>query len=384
MKKLLLATSLTGVLILGACGNNESESKDSKQEQKQLTFEQEEKIQKKELRKLAKQLVESFNIDEDVKSKELDKDIKDLDKALKVYEDKTKDLKQVDTIISEPIEKSSKAVLVSLKQIKNITQFEEDNPELKETTELISGDLYYNISAIFESINMEYEDVDAEYKKDILGKELTSDISDMFYVEYDLMDFAENLGKASLEYSETLTPKQLELLTKVDYRTELYKLGNFDEPDVSKNEYNSLVDDYNELAPKFLHYKRVNEMVSTDQYNIFMDVRNGIVGANTDSEVEDYEDDMEEDTEEDFETDTEEDTETDESGTVTRENVMDFVEEYEGETLDTDTYTFKEPEQKEDGSWGFAYYTKDGELAGSYIVDEDGAVTKYDEDGIEE
>lgn len=74
----------------------------------------------------------------------------------------------------------------------------------------------------------------------------------------------------------------------------------------------------------------------------------------------------------------------DEYDTVTRNNVMDIVEDYEGSTLDTDTYTYREPEKRDDGSWGFAFYTKDGKLAGSYIVDEDGIVTKYDEDGVEE
>ncbi|MEB8372861.1 Ltp family lipoprotein [Mammaliicoccus sciuri] len=74
----------------------------------------------------------------------------------------------------------------------------------------------------------------------------------------------------------------------------------------------------------------------------------------------------------------------DEYDTVTRSNVMDIVEEYEGSSLDTDTYTYREPEKRDDGSWGFAFYTKDDELAGSYIVDEDGIVTKYDEDGVEE
>lgn len=74
----------------------------------------------------------------------------------------------------------------------------------------------------------------------------------------------------------------------------------------------------------------------------------------------------------------------DEYDTVTRSNVMDIVEDYEGSTLDTDTYTYREPEKRDDGSWGFAFYTKDDELAGSYIVDEDGIVTKYDEDGVEE
>lgn len=31
---------------------------------------------------------------------------------------------------------------------------------------------------------------------------------------------------------------------------------------------------------------------------------------------------------------------------VTRDNVIDKVESYEGEKLDTDTYTFKEPEKQ--------------------------------------
>ena len=74
----------------------------------------------------------------------------------------------------------------------------------------------------------------------------------------------------------------------------------------------------------------------------------------------------------------------DEYDSVTRSNVMDIVEDYEGSSLDTNTYTYREPEKRDDGSWGFAFYTKDGELAGSYIVDEDGIVTKYDEDGVEE
>lgn len=61
----------------------------------------------------------------------------------------------------------------------------------------------------------------------------------------------------------------------------------------------------------------------------------------------------------------------DEYDSVTRSNVMDIVEDYEGSSLDTNTYTYREPEKRDDGSWGFAFYTKDGELAGSYIVDED-------------
>lgn len=68
---------------------------------------------------------------------------------------------------------------------------------------------------------------------------------------------------------------------------------------------------------------------------------------------------------------------------VTRENVIDKVESYEGELLDTDKYTFKEPEITDEGKWGFSFEDKDGNLAGSYIIDDDGKVTEYDENGEE-
>lgn len=78
-----------------------------------------------------------------------------------------------------------------------------------------------------------------------------------------------------------------------------------------------------------------------------------------------------------------EDDATDESSSekVTRENVIDKVEDYEGHKLDTSTYTYKEPEQNSDGDWGFSFVDKNGDLAGSYIVTADGDVTKYDENG---
>ncbi|MBF7015925.1 hypothetical protein ISP02_00330 [Staphylococcus sp. 27_4_6_LY] len=76
------------------------------------------------------------------------------------------------------------------------------------------------------------------------------------------------------------------------------------------------------------------------------------------------------------------DSDSDDSGEkVTRDNVIDKVEDFEGHTLDTSTYKYKEPEQNEDGEWGFSFTDKDGDLAGSYIVDKDGDVTKYDENG---
>ncbi|WP_427708243.1 hypothetical protein [Staphylococcus parequorum] len=71
----------------------------------------------------------------------------------------------------------------------------------------------------------------------------------------------------------------------------------------------------------------------------------------------------------------------DSTGEVTRENVIDKVESYEGHSLDTSQYTYKEPEQSNNGDWGFSFTDKDDNLAGSYIVDQDGNVTKYDEDG---
>ena len=69
---------------------------------------------------------------------------------------------------------------------------------------------------------------------------------------------------------------------------------------------------------------------------------------------------------------------------VTRSNVIDLVEEYEGHKLDTSMYTYKEPEKGSDGNWGFTFTDKDGHLAGSYIIDQDGVVTKYDGNGDEE
>lgn len=72
----------------------------------------------------------------------------------------------------------------------------------------------------------------------------------------------------------------------------------------------------------------------------------------------------------------------DDSEEVTRDNVIDKVESYEGHKLDTDMYTYKEPEITDDGKWGFSFTDKDGDLAGSYTVDkDDGYVTEYDEDG---
>lgn len=92
-------------------------------------------------------------------------------------------------------------------------------------------------------------------------------------------------------------------------------------------------------------------------------------------EIDNYIDEKDKASEEDDDSDSS-------SEEVTRDNVIDKVESYEGHTLDTDTYTYKEPEITDDGKWGFSFTDKDGELAGSYTVDrDDGYVTEYDEHG---
>lgn len=285
MKKLLLATSLTGVLLLGACGNNESESKESKQEQPQLTFEQEEKIQKEELRKLTKVLVDTVNADDT--SKEV---TSKLDKAIEQYEDKTKDLKQVDTIISDPVYKSAKTFQTTLGSIRDINEFEENNSDLTETVKISNIDIVYHTIMTLNSINEEYSQVDSSYKNEVLGKELNSDFTDVITeADMDTTELADAMGILAIENFEELTDEQLNQLPSKDYRDLLSKYGYTDEPDVSKNEYNSIVQDFNELAPEFLHYKEATDLVSADENLSMSDIRNGIVGAKTDSDVEDYE-----------------------------------------------------------------------------------------------
>lgn len=285
MKKLLLATSLTGVLLLGACGNNESESKESKQEQTQLTFEQEEKIQKEELRKLTKVLVDTVNSDDT--SKEV---TSKLDKAIEQYEDKTKDLKQVDTIISDPVYKSAKTFQTTLSSIRDINEFKENNSDLTETVKISNIDIVYHTIMTLNSINEEYSQVDASYKNEVLGKELNSDFIDVITeADMDTTELADAIGILAIEYSEELTDEQFNQLPSKDYRDLLSKYGYTDEPDVSKNEYNIMVQDFNELAPEFLHYKEATDLVSADENLSMSDIRNGIIGAKTDSDVEDYE-----------------------------------------------------------------------------------------------
>lgn len=98
-----------------------------------------------------------------------------------------------------------------------------------------------------------------------------------------------------------------------------------------------------------------------------------------DDAISDYEDKM---IEKEADSDDDDSSNASSDEKVTRDNVIDKVESYEGRTLDTDNYTYKEPEKTGDG-WGFSFTDKDGDLAGSYKIDEDGYVTEYDEDGEE-
>lgn len=100
------------------------------------------------------------------------------------------------------------------------------------------------------------------------------------------------------------------------------------------------------------------------------------ITSDTPEQPEEFDTDIESSSDD---TSSEKDTSSDEK--VTRANVIDKVEDYEGHQLDTDTYTYKEPEQDENGDWGFSILDKNGDLVGSYIVTSDGVVTKYDEHG---
>ncbi|MEB7436206.1 Ltp family lipoprotein [Mammaliicoccus sciuri] len=147
-----------------------------------------------------------------------------------------------------------------------------------------------------------------------------------------------------------------------------YAIDNLD-ADYKENALKS-AENYQEFMP--MSDKELFDQLTSDAGDQYTQEEAQYAIDNIENHISDEGSD-DEDTDDEYDTDT-----------VTRSNVMDIVEDYEGSTLDTDTYTYREPEKRDDGSWGFAFYTKDDELAGSYIVDEDGIVTKYDEDGVEE
>ncbi|WP_260980270.1 hypothetical protein [Staphylococcus saprophyticus] len=384
MKKLLLPLTITGVLLLGACGNDEAEKKEEtkKEQASKLSDEEQEKKYKEETKKLGKILAEAGEgISEDISDEASDdsdiseEDFKALKKEVNKYRDNTKHLDKVNTEIGDYAYKTAYSMLLYAERTYELENFKKNNPDLEDAYDLANIDAVYTLLTVFETIQMDYEDFDIDYKKEYLGAKGNEGVTDILALqeEANTMDLADGLGVAISEFQDDLNSNQNKELSNKEYRDKISKNLIHEEPDMSKREYNSIVQDYNEVAPKFLQYDEVNKMVSTTEYNYMMDLRNGVVDTDSSSEVDDFGS-----------------SESDDSGSsssdepVTRENVIDKVEEYEGEPLDTETYSYKEPEKTDDGDWGFSFTDENGDLAGSYIVDEDGIVTKYDEDGEEE
>ncbi|MDW5472294.1 hypothetical protein [Staphylococcus equorum] len=387
MKKVLFLL-LASFLVLAACGNNNDSKSSGKQENSKLSDEKQEEMYKKETKKLGDLLADdSSEVEEEAKSTDSNSssdiskdDVKEAKKDIKDFEDNTKHLDKANKEVGNHALKTAKAMIAYAERNVELEEFKKDNPELENSYDLAMIDATFSLFATYETIQMDYEDLDVEYKKEYLGTKGNEGVTDLLAItaDTDIMELGEGMGALIIKYDENLNSKQNKELSNTNYRTKVFKSMITEEPDISKKEYNSMVKDFNDLSPEFLHYDEVNKMVSTTEYNYFMDLRNGVVGAETDSEVEEHKLDDDSSKVDDVEI---EDNSSDREETVTRDNVIDYVEEYEGESLDTENYTYKEPEKTEDDEWGFSYTDKDGDLAGSYIVDEDGNVTKYDENG---
>ncbi|WP_436871507.1 hypothetical protein [Staphylococcus pseudoxylosus] len=377
--KRILFVSLINFLILAACGNASNSESTSKQEASNLSDEKQEEKYKKETKKLGEILAEAGKgvnegISDDTSDDDSDiseKDIKKLQKEIKKYRDNTKHLDKVNKEIGDYAYKTADSMMLYVERTSELEKFKKINPELEDAYDLANADAVYSLLTVFESIQMDYEDFDIDYKKKYLGAKGNEGITDILALqqEVDITQLADGLGVGISEFQDNLNSSQTKELSNKEYRNKVNKNLVHEEPDMSKRQYNAIVKDFNEKAPKFLHYDEVNKMISTTEYNYMIDLRNGVVGAETNSEIDDTDFSSESDSSEE---------------NVTRNNVIDYVEEYEGEPLDTEIYTYKEPEKNEDGEWGFSFTDKDGELAGSYIVDKNGNVTKYDEDGGEE
>lgn len=385
--KLLLTGMLSATLLLGACGNEDTKNKEeSKKEQaSKLSAEEQEKKYKKETKKLGESLDgvgegidEGLSDDSDESSADIAKgkeNIKKAQKELKNYRDNTKYLDKANTEVGDYAYKTVDSMVLYAERYLDLEQFKKDNPELEDSYDIASMDATYTMFTVLESIQMDYEELDVEYKKEYLGAKGNEGVTDILALQQqsDTTDLADAIGIYVAEFKDNLNSNQTKELSNKTYRNKINKNLIHEEPDMSKRDYNSIVQDFNEISPEFLHYEKVNKMISTTEYNYMIDLRNGVVDVDTDSEMDDFDS---------SESDSSDDSISEEP--VTRENVIDKVEEYEGEPLDTETYTYKEPEKTDDGNWGFSFTDENGDLAGSYTVDENGIVTKYDEDGEEE
>ncbi|WP_239748535.1 hypothetical protein [Mammaliicoccus sp. A-M2] len=387
MKKVLIIV-FSCLLTLGACGQKEESSKGETQSNKansaKLSLEEQNKIYKKETKKLSDSITkfsEGFfegyesgknssddnETEEDIINSDVKNEIQTIKSDINRYNEKTKNLKDIDTSVGDNAAKTYEVMGLFSERVYELEEFKKNNPDKETSYNISSFDALLTTTSTLESLSFEYDNLDSDLKNEELGAKGNESVTNLLALsnDFDHMDNSEVLGTFISKFNDNLSSKDIKVLSNKEFRKNNSKIMITETPDTSKLEYNSLIDDINENSPEFFHYEHTNKMVSTTEYNNIMDIRNGIVSADDDSSIEEENSDSEE-------------------KEVTRDNVMDLVEDYEGESLDTGTYTYKEPEQKSDGSWGFAFYTKDGELAGSYIVDEEGDVTKYDEEGVEE
>lgn len=264
MRKLLLASSMiSATLLLGACGNNEGENE--KQKYESMSYEKQEEQYIKETKKLAKAIDE-------------DEELEDVEKSIKEFENNTEHMDSVNTEIGDYALKISKSSVTYLKQIEKLDEFKKENPDLEKSYDLAYVDATHTYTSTLEDLGMEYEMLDIEYKKQYLGKKGNETITDMIAIQYEApsTDLAEGMGVLILEYDEELNSEQTAQLSNKDYRKELSKYKIVEEPDMSKHEYNSVVEEYNMNTPEFIQYDKVNEMMTVTDYNHLKDLSNGI------------------------------------------------------------------------------------------------------------
>lgn len=341
MKKLLLATTIASTLLLASCGN-ESDSKENKTNNAKLSHDKQESIYKDETKKLAKAIIKE---DEQEQSDDTPTrgEIKKLLDAVKTYEDKTKDLDKVETEIGDYAAKTSAVRAIAADRIVELADYEEKYPDSEESSNLAMHDLLLNVAYVAGTINMDYEDFDIDYKNEYLGKEANEVMTDFLSnVTDDLAnERAEEFGESIIAFDEDVSDEQLKILNNTDYRSKLYKYSIKEEPEMSKNDYNESVEVFNSFAPKFLHYDKVDKMVSVEENNFMTDLRNGVKGADTQASIDDtsFSEDEEDEDIEDLESDEgEEDEESTDTGGWSAESYNELVDEYneltDGEKMD--------------------------------------------------
>ncbi|MDW8798369.1 hypothetical protein SD419_07820 [Staphylococcus pseudoxylosus] len=173
--KRILFVSLINFLILAACGNASNSESTSKQEASNLSDEKQEEKYKKETKKLGEILAEAGKgvnegISDDTSDDDSDiseKDIKKLQKEIKKYRDNTKHLDKVNKEIGDYAYKTADSMMLYVERTSELEKFKKINPELEDAYDLANADAVYSLLTVFESIQMDYEDFDIDYKKSI-------------------------------------------------------------------------------------------------------------------------------------------------------------------------------------------------------------------------